>query len=292
MCFFMDKFGRDKQMTIHLWWLDSNLSQGGHGKAVIMPCNKRRSSIVCAYAQSYLCIYSFNVSKYEYENCVEDWMMSKYMQYICGYPEHATITKHSPSEASKKKGWDEDQKRDNTHSPYETTDTQTKYNCNVAENRLSRKTESTGVQCVCVGGGGGGGVGRGLRQDLFALNSDAAPNYKYIFSVHLGVLFSVCETSQWNTYNQIHCGETFSKGLNGDLKPKHKKPQTGPRWDRPLTTMNGALRLKLGQSSNRVRVLTLSTLYTGPGNYANSVDPDETAHHELSPQDLHCSPSC
>ena len=36
---------------------------------------------------------------------------------------------------------------------------------------------------------------------------------------------------------------------------------------------------------------TLSALQTKTDNFANSVDPDETAHNEPSHQDLHCLPS-
>ena len=38
-------------------------------------------------------------------------------------------------------------------------------------------------------------------------NSDAAPNYKYIFGTDR-VNYLICETSQRNTYNQNHCDET------------------------------------------------------------------------------------
>ena len=39
-------------------------------------------------------------------------------------------------------------------------------------------------------------------------------------------------------------------------------------------------------------ILTLSTLKTKADTYANSVDPDETAHNEPSHQDLYCLQLC
>ena len=39
---------------------------------------------------------------------------------------------------------------------------------------------------------------------------------------------------------------------------------------------------------NVTYILTLSTLYTKTDAFANSVEPDETAHNEPSHQDLHC----
>ena len=38
--------------------------------------------------------------------------------------------------------------------------------------------------------------------------------------------------------------------------------------------------------------LTLSSLQTNTGTFANSADPDETAHNEPSHQDLQCLPFC
>ena len=38
--------------------------------------------------------------------------------------------------------------------------------------------------------------------------------------------------------------------------------------------------------------MILSALQTNTDTFANSVDPDETAHHEPSHQDLHCLPFC
>ena len=40
----------------------------------------------------------------------------------------------------------------------------------------------------------------------------------------------------------------------------------------------------------RFSVLTLSSLQTSTDTFANSADPDETAHKEPSHQDLHCLP--
>ena len=41
-----------------------------------------------------------------------------------------------------------------------------------------------------------------------------------IWSVRVGVLYLICETSPWNTYNKNTLIKQ-SKGLNGDLKPEH-----------------------------------------------------------------------
>ena len=38
----------------------------------------------------------------------------------------------------------------------------------------------------------------------------------------------------------------------------------------------------------KARILTLSFLQANTDTFANSVDPDETAHNEPSHQDLHC----
>ena len=48
------------------------------------------------------------------------------------------------------------------------------------------------------------------------LNCDAAP-ITNICSDWIGVLYLICETSQWNTAMKQ------SKGLNGGLKPEHKR---------------------------------------------------------------------
>ena len=64
------------------------------------------------------------------------------------------------------------------------------------------------------GGKRGRGMGMGLKSFLFertpTLNSDAAPNYNStrVCCVRIRVLNLICETSQWNTYNQKHCDET------------------------------------------------------------------------------------
>ena len=50
-----------------------------------------------------------------------------------------------------------------------------------------------------------------IFEEYVAFNSDAAPNYKYIFCPHrvrIGVLYFIYETLQWNAYNQKHCDET------------------------------------------------------------------------------------
>ena len=39
-------------------------------------------------------------------------------------------------------------------------------------------------------------------------------------------------------------------------------------------------------------LLTLSAVQIQAYTFANSVDPEETAHNEPSPQDLHCLPFC
>ena len=85
---------------------------------------------------------------------------------------------------------------------------------------------------VCVRGWGDSWTSL-LARNLI-LNSDAAPSYKYIFGPHK-VLNLICETSQWNAFNQKHCQMKQSKGLNGDLKPEDKKTTNRSRRVRPQT---------------------------------------------------------
>ena len=71
-------------------------------------------------------------------------------------------------------------------------------------------------------------MGVGLKPVLFArnltINSDVAPNYKYMFGPHRGFLL-ICETYIIKTTVMKH-----RKGLICDLKPEHKKTiYTGPR---------------------------------------------------------------
>ena len=60
------------------------------------------------------------------------------------------------------------------------------------------------------------------------LNSDAVLDYN-ICSVGIGVLYFICEKSHKNTYENKKSVMQQSNGLNGDLKPEHKKNQS-PLW--------------------------------------------------------------
>ena len=95
--------------------------------------------------------------------------------------------------------------KDTTNTTYETTDTQTKKNCNGG---TTFRTVSRIPTCFLGGffwwGGGGErvpGLWLVLLSPYIALNSDAAPNYKYMFGPHR-FLYLICET--W----QKHCDET------------------------------------------------------------------------------------
>ena len=49
----------------------------------------------------------------------------------------------------------------------------------------------------------------------------------HICSVRIGILNIICETSQWNTYDNKYC-DGKSKRLGGDLEPEHKRKS--PKW--------------------------------------------------------------
>ena len=56
-----------------------------------------------------------------------------------------------------------------------------------------------------------------------------------ICSISKGAIYPICITSQWSIYIHVHVMKQ-SKGLNGDLKPEHKKTaQAGPRLARQQT---------------------------------------------------------
>ena len=52
------------------------------------------------------------------------------------------------------------------------------------------------VWVVVVGGGGGGAIKIVLIARNLILNSDAAPNYKYMFGEHRGSFYLICKITQ------------------------------------------------------------------------------------------------
>ena len=49
--------------------------------------------------------------------------------------------------------------------------------------------------------------------------------------------------------------------------------------------------MKFHYQAQEITLLTLKAPNTTKAEFANTIDPDETAHNELSPPDLQCSPS-
>ena len=83
-----------------------------------------------------------------------------------------------------------------------------------------------------------GGAGRVLKPILLArnltLNSDAALNYKHTCGPYTGLL-PICEISQWNTYDQKHCGETKQRAQWWHEARTQENQKIWPRWARPQT---------------------------------------------------------
>ena len=46
------------------------------------------------------------------------------------------------------------------------------------------------------------------HEKMFIISAPDAAPIKNLCSVRIGVLYHICETYQWNTYNQKHCNET------------------------------------------------------------------------------------
>ena len=123
-------------------------------------------------------------------------------------PKKCQITKHSPPEA-----W----KRRKDEEPIWTTQTllmkpQTYKEELQQRNRLGMVSKIT--------------TGFLLARNL-ALNSDATPNYKYMFGLDK-VLCLICETSQWDTYNQKRLWWNKTNGSmaiwSQDTRKQHRAP--------------------------------------------------------------------
>ena len=107
------------------------------------------------------------------------------------------------------------------------------------ETHKERRTAKEESPWNCQGEGGWGGWG-GVELKLvlvtqnLTLNSDAAPNYN-ICLVCIGVLYFICETPQWNTYNENQCDETKQRARWWSEARRQENLQTEPWWAGPKT---------------------------------------------------------
>ena len=88
-------------------------------------------------------------------------------------------------------------------------------------------------------------------------------NRLYMFSVRTEVFYLISETPLWSTHNHKRCNKKKqSKGLNGDLKPEHKKTTN--------TTPMGTI-AHIDSHANHLK--PIDTLHTTNGFAFNHVKP-------------------
>ena len=87
---------------------------------------------------------------------------------------------------------------------------------------------------------------------------------------------------------RVHFRNSRAKGLNRNGDLDIEVPKSRPIWHRfRRLTLQGEAHLMLKYNKNVTNLLSLQTI---TDTCVNSVDPDETAHHEPSHQELHCLP--
>ena len=151
------------------------------------------------------------------------------------YAGNATIMKYNPHEAPKEGEMRNILGQNKTPHTEPHTQAQTRKNCN--RSRLGMAT--VGVRGGDVGGGGRcGWWGRGVNKFWSCETSPPMlmQFFSHIYSVHIAVLYLICETSQWNTYmyNKKRWWNKTTSSI-AIWNQNTRKTLTEPRWARQQT---------------------------------------------------------